>query len=133
MNSKSHYVGDGFEIHFSFSAGVLRAQVEGPHDSYEISVAYWEVVAKERAHCGATRLLVVENLASSTGHDVTLRMADEILKLDLAGCRVAFVDRGLENRSVQEVIAMQARELGIIATVFGQEAEALNWLRHGED
>ena len=49
------------------------------------------------------------------------------------GCRVAFVDRGLVNRSVQELIAMRARDQGIIAAVFGDEGQALNWLRHGID
>lgn len=133
MNSKSHYVGDGFEIHFSFSAGVLRAQVEGPHDSFDVSIAYWKAIVQERLRLDATRLLVVENLADSTRAEVTLSMADELLKLDFIGCRVAFVDRGLVNRSVQELIAMRARDQGIVATVFGDEGQAINWLRHGID
>jgi len=133
LNSKSHYVGDGFEIHFSFSAGVLRAQVEGPHDSFDVSIAYWKAIVQERLRLDATRLLVVENLADSTRAEVTLSMADELLKLDFIGCRVAFVDRGLVNRSVQELIAMRARDQGIVATVFGDEGQAINWLRHGID
>lgn len=133
MTSRYVFTGEGFQIHFAHSADLLRAQVEGPHDSYEVSVAYWHAIADERTRCGATRVLVVENLAESTSSETTLRLASELLTLNFEGCRVAFVDRGVVNRSVQEVIAMQAREVGIVASVFGQEAEALNWLRHGEE
>lgn len=133
MSSRHVYLGNGFEIHFSFVSGVLRAQVEGPHDSFDVSIAYWKAIVEERLRLGATRILVVENLADSTHADVTLSMADELLKLDLAGCRVAFVDRGVDNRSVQELIAMRARDQGIIAAVFGDEGQAINWLRHGID
>ena len=133
MSSTHVYTGSGFEIHFSLTSGVLRAQVEGPHDSLDVSIAYWKEIVAERVRHGVTRLLVVENLADSTRTEVTLSMADELLKLDLIGCRVAFVDRGVDNRSVQELIAMRARDQGIIAAVFGDEGQAINWLRHGID
>ncbi len=133
MGTRYTTAGDGFEVHFNLISGVLRAQVEGPHDSYSISIAYWRVIANERLQTGARCILVIENLADSTSSDVTLSMADALLELGFEGCRVAFVDSGTVNVSAQEHIAIMARERGIVAAVFSQEAEALNWLRHGEE
>lgn len=134
MGPKQYTVaGEGFEIRFSLSAGVLRAQVEGPDDSFAISLAYWTIVAQERRRWGIQRVLVVENLRQSAQPNETLALFDELTGLGFEGCKVAFVDRGSERRSVQEYVAIMAREHDILAAIFGEENEAAIWLRHGEE
>lgn len=125
--------GEGFEIRFSLTAGVLRAQVEGPDDSYAISLGYWTCISEERRRCGAQRVLVIENLKRSARSDETLALFDDLTRLGFEGCKVAFVDSASEHRSLQEYIAIMARELDILAGVFGEESEAAIWLRHGEE
>src|SRR5690606_36615497 len=66
--------GAGFEIHFSLTGGVLRAQIEGLHDSFEISLAYWKEISEERRRCGAQRLLVIENLVEDGRPDELLEL-----------------------------------------------------------
>ena len=134
MASKQYtVVGEGFEIRFSLTAGILRAQVEGPHDSFDISLAYWKAISEERRRCGARRVLVIENLVEDGNPEETLALFGELVELGFDGCKVAFVDLGSEPRSVHEHVAILAREHGILAGVFGQENEAEIWLRHGEE
>ncbi len=126
-------VGEGFEVHFSLTAGILRAQVDGPHDSLAISLGYWTQVAQERRRHGASFVLVVENLMENGRAEDMLALFERLLGLGFEGCKVAFVDRGSEQRSVHEHVAILAREHGILAGVFGEESEAEIWLRHGEE
>lgn len=125
--------GEGFEVHFSLIAGVLRAQVEGLRNSFEISVGYWTRIAEERRRCGARRVLVVENLIEEGRPDQLLALFERLTTMGFDGCKVAFVDRGSEQLSLREHIAILAREHGILAAVFSEESAASLWLRHGEE
>ncbi len=133
MASTYTVAGDGFEIFFRWNGDILRAQVEGPHDSFAISLAYWTEVSDERRRRGAHRILVVENLMENGNPEETLALFEKLVELDFKGCKVAFVDRGSEQRSMHEHVAILAREHGILAGVFGEESEAVIWLRHGEE
>ena len=126
-------VGEGFEIRFSLTAGILRAQVEGPHDSFAISLAYWTMVAEERRRHDVRCVLVIENLAERGNPEEILTLFEEFAGLGFEGSKVAFVDCHNEQRSAHEHIAIMAREHGILAAVFGEENAAEIWLRHGEE
>lgn len=131
--SKRVVQGEGFEVHFSQLGDVLRAQVEGPHDSFEISLAYWVKIAEERERCAARRILVIENLIEDgTPHEL-LALFDRLTAMGFEGCKVAFVDNGNEELAPREHIAILAREHGILAAVFSEETAAAIWLRHGEE
>lgn len=125
--------GNGFEIHFRWNGDVLVAQVEGPCDSYDVSLAYWKVIASERVRVGAERVLVLEHLKGTGDEDEVLELAAALLELDFVGTKVAFVDDVDYHRSIQEHIAIQARERGILAAIFSDAQQALTWLRHGEE
>ena len=125
-------VGNGFELHFRWDGDVLVVQVEGPHDSFEISLAYWQMIADERARLGAKRVLVLENLKETADEHLVLDLSEHLVKLDFQGTRVAFVDAVDYHRSVQEYVAIRARERGITAAIFGDASQAMTWLRHGE-
>ncbi len=125
--------GEGFEVRLRWDREVLIAYVEGPHDSLEISLAYWKLVAAERKQRDAKRVLVVENLLETTEPAVALELFDELAKMGFEGVRIAFVDNVDSHRSIQEHVALLGRERNIIGAVFGDENQALTWLRHGED
>jgi len=125
-------VGEDFEVHFSWDGDILAARVTGPHDSLAISRAYWKVIATERARIGAKRLLVLEELEETAASEMVLQLFEHLLKLELQGSRVAFVDAVDSQRSEQEHVAILARERGIVAAIFSDENEARTWLRHGE-
>ena len=125
--------GEGFEVRFSLTGGVLRAQGECLHDSVEISVAYWSKIAEERRRCDVRRVLVIENLIEDGRPDQLLALFERLTTMGFDGCKVAFVDNGNEQLSLHEHIAILAREHGILAAVFCEESAATFWLRHGEE
>lgn len=125
--------GDGFEVRLHWDRDVLIARVEGPHDSFEISLAYWKVIADERKRRDAKRLLVIENLRDTAEPALAVELFEDIVKLGFEGVRVAFVDNVDSHRSIQEYVALLARERNIVAAIFSDENQAMTWLRHGEE
>lgn len=123
--------GDGFRLRIESRGDYLRAQVDGPRDSFAISLAYWTAVAQACRERGARRLLVVENLAES-GRPIDLeRLVDAIVALGFRDVRVAFVDLVEAHLRAMEHGEILARERGVVGRVFGREDEAERWLRHG--
>jgi hypothetical protein len=75
----------------------LYAEVSGPHDSFEISMAYWAVVA-EQCHLRKTkRLLVFERLGQYRGERNMTLLIDSIIALGFEHIRVAYVDAFVED------------------------------------
>lgn len=125
--------GDGFDLSFESRGDYLRAQVNGPHDSFAISLGYWTEVARICRERQVERLLVVENLAQP-GETVNLeRLVDAIVSLGFQNVRVAFVDLIDSHLQAMEYGEILARERGIAGRVFEREEDAVRWLRHGLD
>jgi hypothetical protein len=123
--------GEGFELLLSWQGDYLRAQVNGEHDDYAISLGYWSEVARACEERGAKQVLVVENL-QQTGQEVDLeRLVDAIVALGFRDVRVAFVDLIDSHLKAMEHGEILARERGIVGRVFGREDEAERWLRYG--
>ena len=124
--------GDGFTLTFTWHGDHLRAQVDGQHDTFEISFAYWSLIAEECERRRATRVLVVENLAEAGQDEVDVpRLVDAIVALGFHHIRVAFVDLIDAHLQAMEHGEILARERQITGRVFSHENEAVNWLRHG--
>lgn len=124
--------GDGFTLTFSWHGDYLRAQVDGQHDTFEISLEYWTRIADECERRRAKRVLVVENLAEAGQDEVHLpQLVDAIVALGFHHIRVAFVDLIDAHLQAMEHGEILARERQITGRVFSDENEAVNWLRHG--
>ncbi len=109
----------------------LYAEVSGPDDSFEISMAYWTAIAEQCHQRDSSRLLVLERLGDYTGErDMTL-MIDSIIALGFENIRVAFVDIFIEHLAIAEQGEILAMERGIAGRVFGSVQEAERWLRLG--
>lgn len=105
--------------------------MDGPHDSFEISLGYWTEVARACHARQVERLLVVENIAEP-GQPIDLeRLIDAIVALGFRDIRVAFVDLVESHLKAMEYGEILARERGIVGRVFGREDDAERWLRHG--
>jgi hypothetical protein len=123
--------GDGFVLTFSWHGDHLRAQVDGQHDTYEISLAYWTLIAEECRRRSVQRVLVVENIVEA-GHTVDLaQLVDAMVALGFRDIRIAFVDLVDEHLRAMEHAEILARERDISGRVFADERDALRWLRHG--
>ncbi len=126
--------GDGFDIYFTWFGDYLLARVEGEHDNFEITMAYWKAIAEECAKRHAKRLLVVENLIEDGENQDAQKMFESLFALGFdSDVKVAFVDRNEASWAFQEHITLLAREQGIVARIFTQQRDAVTWLRHGID
>ena len=133
MSSVATIFGKGFDLRLETRGDYLRAQVDGLHDSYEISLGYWTEVAKACHERGIRRLLVVENILEEGDPLMLEQLVDAIVALGFRDIRVAFVDLMQSHLAAMEHGEILARERGIVGRVFGDEGEATRWLRHGED
>ena len=103
------------------------AQVEGPEDTLEISLAYWAEVAVECRRHHVSRLLVIEKLETrSNAEDAGLLIA-ELQKMGFGDIRIAFVDT-TESVDVMVHAELESRKAGLVAHVFGNELMATRWL-----
>lgn len=123
--------GDGFVLTFSWHGDHLRAQVDGEHDTFQISLGYWTLIAQECHRRAVQRVLVVENIVEA-GNPIDLpQLVDAVVALGFRDIRVAFVDLIDAHLKAMEHGEILARERGIIGRVFSDERDALRWLRHG--
>lgn len=119
------------ELIFEDRSTYLYAEVSGPSDSFEISMAYWTAIAEQVHARGSRRLLVLERLGQYHGErDMTL-MIDSIIALGFENVRVAFVDAFVEDLPIVEQGEILAMERGIEGRVFGSVQQADRWLRIG--
>jgi hypothetical protein len=125
--------GKGFELRLESRGAYLRAQVDGLHDSFEISLAYWTAIAQACHERKVTCLLVVENILEAGDPLMLESLVEAIVALGFRDIRVAFVDLMQSHLAAMEHGEILARERGIVGRVFGDEGEAERWLRHGED
>lgn len=124
---------EAYRIAFSNLGDILRAQVDGEHDTFEISLAYWTEIAAACHARGTRSLLVVENIREQGDPLFLEGLVDAIVALGFRDIRVAFVDLMQSHLAAMEHGEILARERGIVGRVFGEEGEAARWLRHGTD
>lgn len=133
MSAGATIFGKGFDLRLENRGDHLRAQVDGLHDDFEISLAYWTEIAKACRERGTRRLLVVENILEAGDPLMLEALVEAIVALGFRDIRVAFVDLMQSHLAAMEYGEILARERGIVGRVFGDEGEAAKWLRHGED
>ena len=129
-----HVAPDGlvFSLRLEPRPGYLFAEVTGPQDSLEVSVAYWLALAAEVARRKAAKLMVVDRLEGTPLDPAGM----EILVGRLVGCgleriRVAYVEPLSEHVPAMEHGEIFAAEMGFDARVFGDTGHADRWLRYG--
>lgn len=116
-----------YKVDFRPQERYLRADVSGPHDSVEISLAYWREVARECRRLGFSRLLVVENLGR-VGPAVEYYLVACELPAIVKGLRVAFVDAVAEELDSNRLGENIAVNRGADIRLFHDEEPAVAWL-----
>jgi hypothetical protein len=117
-----------YQLTFEQRDGYLYAYVEGEHDNYAISCAYWQEVADEVVRTGAKCVLIDENIVESASISDVFRLASEMPHMGFGATRIAFVDRYLEQNEINEFAELVAVNRGLNGKIFNDETVALEWL-----
>lgn len=123
-----------YKLSFADRPGYLYAYVEGDHDSYDISRAFWLEIAGESARRGATKILIDENIEEGASVAEVFRLATEIPLMGFGAARIAFVDRYLDQTDINEFGELVAVNRGLNGKLFNDERAAEVWLLadHGD-
>jgi hypothetical protein len=114
--------------------GYLFAEVTGPQDSLEASVAYWLRLADEARARGTRRMMVVDRLEGTPLDPTGMAMlVTRLVGYGLEQVRIAYVEPTAEHMPAMEHGEIFAAELGFQARVFGDVGHADRWLRYGSD
>lgn len=120
-------------LHAELRRGYLHVTITGERSTTEVSIAMWREVGRLVVQHGARRVLVVSHLDGDLpSPEQQLRIIRALVGTGFEGVRTAFVLNDALNVSAVEHGEIYARELGQESRVFGSEALAEVWLRHGE-
>ncbi len=117
-----------YTLSFADRPGYLYAYVEGDHDSYDISRAFWLEIAEESARRGARKILIDENIEEGASVAEVFQLATEIPQMGFGAARIAFVDRYLDQNDINEFGELVAVNRGLNGKLFNDERTAEEWL-----
>ena len=126
--------GHGYRLEFDFQPPLLTVRVsEGSGESrLAVTREYWERIAAERRATGASQLLMVDAMPGDVLRDADLVSLFEALAgLQLEDARIAYVKQRVDQIPRIEFAELMALERGYQIRMFGNEGEALVWLRYG--
>lgn len=117
----------------AYTPPLLRVTVTGGEDTtLPVTGEYWLRIADLVGRSGARQLLVVDHMQGEVMNDEELdRFFDLIEGRGLADVRIAYVEGRVDQTSRIEYAELLARERGYLVRMFGNETDALVWLRHG--
>jgi hypothetical protein len=122
-----------YAVHVEERRDYLRIVVSGVRTTLEAALAGWGEIARQvRAH-RPRKVLIVSKLGGPmpSPEEQRLTLASLVGK-GFEGVRTAFVLEDSVHVAALEHGEMYARELGQESRVFGSEALAEIWLRHGD-
>lgn len=121
-----------FHIDYGREGGLLRAHVTGVNGTLETTLAYWTALAAELRREPSASLLVVDDMEGEPPPPEQLaQFVQAMVGMGFEGVRVAYVEAHAQQIPAVEFGEILAREQGFDARVFGNEADARLWLRHG--
>ncbi|WP_256645185.1 hypothetical protein [Thermomonas paludicola] len=128
-------VGNGYRLEFDFQPPLLTVRLLGAvaaEANLAVTREYWLRIAERARECGAGQLLVLDELPGEVMGDADLaRFFDEISGMGLERVQIAYVEGRLDQIPRIEYVEQLALERGYRARVFGNESDALLWLRYG--
>lgn len=105
----------------------LYGYIEGEHDSYAISKAFWSEISLECERINATRVMVDENLTECVSVTEMYQIASEIPGM-FSGIAIAFVDRHADQAELNKFGELVAVNRAVIGKFFVDANDAEKWL-----
>ncbi|MEJ7862532.1 MAG: hypothetical protein WKF90_12955 [Pyrinomonadaceae bacterium] len=118
-----------YELEFEERPNYLYAYISGDKDSVEICIQYWREIAAECQRTNYNKVLIVESIKETVSTTEMYEIASEIPNMmGLLGVKIAFVDRYIEQRPVNEFGGLVAHNRGTYVKLFDTVEEAEKWL-----
>jgi hypothetical protein len=117
-----------YTITFEERPQYLYALVEGEHDSYAISKAFWLEIIEKLKSTGIAKVLVHEKLVETVSIDEVFQLVMEFPEIGLTAYKIAFVDEVLDHHALNQFGAILAINLNLNGGVFNTVEAAEEWL-----
>ncbi|HEY4583216.1 MAG TPA: hypothetical protein VIG88_10165 [Lysobacter sp.] len=117
----------GFDLTLDQREHYLFARVDGPEDTYEVSVAYWTRLRAECEARGTRRLLVLEALEGNAVPGEAREVVEALVRMGFHDIRIAYVD-ATEDAALLVSSEIRVVRAGVRARVFRGVEEAESWL-----
>lgn len=118
-----------YKLTFNVRPEHLFAHIEGEHDSYEISHAYWQEIAEECERTGLRKVLVVEDIPEEVSVSEAFQIGAELPQMGFAGVQIAFVDKYADQAEINSFSNLVAVNRGLNCIIFSNTSDAESWLR----
>jgi hypothetical protein len=117
--------GKAYDLTFHQHQDYLYALVEGPRDSFNISISYWDEIAARVREGGYKKVLVEERLGTNVSKLEAFRIAARTSRMDFNGARIAFVDKVSDHKCVNEFAMGVSQSRGRVVRCFDTLHEAV--------
>lgn len=117
-----------YTIVFESYPNYLFALVHGEEYGYEVLCGFLKEIADEVRSRGYKQVLIEENISAAATEEDIYRAAIELPELGYAGIRMAYVDRFMDQREINEFGRKVAIDNGIDVRQFGDISHAAAWL-----
>ena len=128
--------GDRYRLLFEFQPPLLIVRLQGqvgPEENLAVTTEYWRKIARAVTEAGAAQLLVLDEMPGEVMTDAELeRFFDSLAGLGLENVQIAYVEARVDQIPRIEYAQVLAQERGYRVRTFGNEAEAILWLRYGQ-
>ena len=109
----------------------LYALVHSELYGYDVLAGFLGEIAGECKKRSFSGVMVEENISATASDEDVVRIASELPELGFAGIRIAYIDRFLDQKEMNEMGQDVAVHNGIDVQIFHNQIDADKWLSAG--
>ena len=117
-----------YTIVFEDYPNYLYALVHGEKYGYEVLSGFLREIADECKKRNFKQVLIEENISATASQEDVFRIASELPEFGFSDIRMAYIDRFLEQKDMNEFGQDVAVDHGVDVQIFGDMESANNWL-----
>jgi len=117
-----------YRIVFEEYPNYLYALVHGDEYGYKVLAGFLREISEECKKRGFRQVVIEENISAIASEEDVVKIASEMPQLGYETLRVAYIDRFLEQKEINEMGQENAHDHGFDLQIFQNQLEAETWL-----
>jgi len=117
-----------YGIVFEEYPNYLYALVHGEQYGYAVLAGFLREIADECKKRGFNQVVIEENISATGSDEDIVRIASELPQLGFSDIRMAYIDRFLDQKEMNEMGQEVAVHHGIDVRIFPNQLDAERWL-----